>query len=153
MQLGTLCYVRAAGKTLMLHRVKKKNDMHAGKWNGLGGKVEGGETPEACAIREIREESGLEVRNPRLRGILTFPAFSDNVDWYVFLFEIREFSGELIESPEGDLHWIADDDLFDLNLWEGDKIFMRWLDHDRFFSANFRYLESQLVDYQVVFHT
>src|SRR3954447_18904102 len=80
MKLATLCYVRDGvgkkGRTLMLHRIKKANDMHAGKWNGLGGKVEGGESPEECALREVWEESGLRMINPVLRGVITFPQFS-----------------------------------------------------------------------------
>ena len=73
--LATLCYVRHSGRTLMLHRIKKEKDMHEGKWNGLGGKMLDGETPEECVIREVREESGLTIKNPKLRGILTFPKF------------------------------------------------------------------------------
>ena len=121
MKLATLCYVRRNEKTLMVHRIKKQNDMHQGKWNGLGGKLEAGETPEECAIREVFEESGLTIRNPKLKGFITFPGFSNEEDWYTFLFVITEFSGELIESPEGVLKWIEDDRLFELNLWEGDR--------------------------------
>lgn len=79
MKLATLCYIKKDGKTLMLHRIKKKNDMHEGKWNGLGGKFEPGETPEDCVIREIEEESGLNIIKPRLRGLLTFPEFGGKV--------------------------------------------------------------------------
>jgi len=118
MKLSTLCYIRHNGKTLMLHRIKKENDMHQGKWNGLGGKFEEGETPEECAIREIEEESGLKVKNPKLKAFLTFPAFDTIETWYVWLFVIDTFEGELIESNEGVLEWIEDDKLLDLNLWE-----------------------------------
>src|SRR3990172_9255073 len=99
MKLATLCYVRKDGKTLMVHRIKKTNDMHQGKWNGLGGKFEPGETPEQCAIREIYEESGLLVKQPELKGFLTFPGFSNDEDWYAFVFVAHQFSGELIDSP------------------------------------------------------
>jgi 8-oxo-dGTP diphosphatase len=152
MKLATLCYVQRAGRTLMLHRIKKENDIHAGKWNGLGGKLEPGETPEACAIREIREESGLLVRNPRLRGVLTFPAFAHDEDWYAFVFTVTEFSGELIDSPEGVLAWIDDDKLSELNLWPGDHIFLSWLRQERFFSGKFAYVDGELVHHDVVFH-
>ena len=114
MKLATLCYLKANGQTLMLHRIKKQQDMHAGKWNGLGGKFLPGETPEQCAIREVQEESGLTMTNPVLRGILTFPAFSKDEDWYCFLFVGRQFSGELIDSNEGVLAWIDDDKVLDL---------------------------------------
>ncbi|MBS12652.1 MAG: DNA mismatch repair protein MutT [Gemmatimonadetes bacterium] len=152
MKLGTLVYLKQDGKTLMLHRVKKEQDFHEGKWNGLGGKLDPGETPEECAIREVKEESGLDLVDPRLRGIITFPMFDQVDDWYVYLFTGREFSGELIDSPEGNLAWIADDKLLDLNLWEGDYTFLKWLDQDRFFSAKFIYENKELIDHSVVFH-
>lgn len=152
MKLATLCYLRRDGRTLMVHRTKKENDMHAGKWNGLGGKLEPGETPEACAIREIREESGLEARDPRLRGLLTFPEFANNEDWYAFVFEVDQFEGDLIDSPEGDLRWVDDDQVLELNLWEGDHIFLPWLDQAKFFSGKFVYQDGRLLEYAVVFH-
>ncbi|MCB9151780.1 MAG: 8-oxo-dGTP diphosphatase [Caldilineaceae bacterium] len=152
MKLATLCYVKSNKQTLMLHRIKKANDMHAGKWNGLGGKLHPGETPEACAIREIYEESGLRVTNPRLHGIITFPAFSQNEDWYCFLFTATEFTGSLIDSPEGVLAWVDDDKLLGLNLWPGDRIFIPWLANEAFFSAKFEYVNGELVDYDVVFY-
>ena len=152
MKLATLCYVRRNDKTLMIHRVKKENDMHKGKWNGLGGKFEAGETPEECAIREVFEESGLKIANPQLKGILTFPGFANDEDWYAFVYLIREFEGELINSPEGALKWIDDSELMALNLWEGDLIFLPWLDRPGFFSAKFVYKESKLRTHQVVFY-
>jgi 8-oxo-dGTP diphosphatase len=152
MKLATLCYVRHAGQTLMVHRVKKANDMHAGKWNGLGGKLEPGETPEECAVREIYEESGLRVRHLRLKGLLTFPHFAKDEDWYAFIFVCEEFEGELIDSPEGDLQWIPDTKLATLNLWEGDRIFLPWLDRPGFFSGKFVYQDGKLVTHNVVFY-
>ena len=152
LKLATLCYVKTHGQTLMLHRVKKQNDMHAGKWNGLGGKLEPGETPEACVIREVREESGLTITDPVLRGLLTFPAFANNEDWYAFVFVARNFRGQLIDSAEGRLEWIDDERLLDLNLWEGDRIFLRWLDDDAFFSGRFDYVDGRFLRHSVVFY-
>jgi 8-oxo-dGTP diphosphatase len=152
MKLATLCYVKQACRTLMLHRVKKANDMHQGKWNGLGGKLEPGETPEECAIREIREESGLLVEGPELKGLLTFPHFSNEEDWYAFVFVARRFSGTLIDSNEGILAWIDDEKLFDLSLWEGDRIFIPWLEQPGYFSAKFIYQAGRLVDHHVTFY-
>jgi 8-oxo-dGTP diphosphatase len=152
MKLATLAYVRQAGKTLMVHRNKKVNDMHQGRWNGLGGKFEPGETPEECVIREIREESGLVAHHPVLKGFLTFPGFSNDEDWYAFVFVINEFEGELIESPEGDLHWIDDNEIPSLFLWEGDLIFLPWLDQPGFFSGKFTYHDNKLVSHSVVLH-
>lgn len=139
MKLATLCYIKKNNQTLMLYRNKKKNDYHEGKWNGLGGKFEQGESPEQCMHREILEESGLTVESATLRGFITFPMFDGTDDWYVFIYTIEAFSGELIDSPEGELHWINNDKIFELNLWDGDKIFMQWLDQAKIFSAIFYY--------------
>ncbi len=152
MLLATLCYLRHNNHTLMLHRVKKQNDMHAGKWNGLGGKFEAGETPEECVIREVREESGLEIRNPKLVGLLMFPNFK-GADWYVFVFTANEFTGELIESNEGHLQWIPDDEVESLPLWESDHVFLPWIREGKFFSARFVYEENMMKEHEVVFHS
>lgn len=152
MILATLCYVKHNGCTLMVHRNKKANDIHEGKWNGLGGKFEAGESPEECVIREVREESGLAIRDPKLCGLLMFPKFKGN-DWYVFVFTARAFTGDLIDSPEGRLEWIADQDVPALNLWESDHIFMPWIARGDFFSAKFDYTGERLTKYNVIFHT
>ncbi len=136
----------------MLHRVKKPNDIHEGKWNGLGGKLNPGETPEECARREIREESGLEVEKLTWKGLLTFPMFAHDEDWYAFVFIAQAKEGELIESLEGDLCWIDDEKIADLPLWEGDPIFLPWLDRRGFFSAKFNYVNGKFIDYCVDFY-
>jgi 8-oxo-dGTP diphosphatase len=150
--LATLCYIRHNGRTLMLHRIKKKNDMHQDKWNGLGGKLHPGETPEECVKREVREESGLTIEKPRLRGIITFPEFTPGEDWYAFLFTADQFTGELLDSPEGCLEWVADARLCELPMWEGDHIFLKWLEQERFFSAKFVYKDKVLVEHSVIFY-
>lgn len=154
MKLATLCYVmdKNNNSTLMIHRIKKENDYHEDKWNGLGGKFEAGEGPEDCAIREIKEESGLLVKSPRMHGFITFPHFDGIDDWYVFIFTADEFEGNLIDSPEGRLEWIPNDKLTRLNLWEGDKIFLEWLCQDKFFSAKFNYENGKYIDYSVCFY-
>jgi len=151
MILATLCYLKQNGHTLMVHRNKKPNDIHEGKWNGLGGKFEPGESPEECIKREVLEESGLCIRNPRLHGLLMFQNFKGS-DWYVFVFTAREFDGELVDSPEGRLEWIPDEKLVSLNLWPSDQIFFPWLERDRFFSAKFVYDGEKMKSYQVSFH-
>ncbi|KQC08895.1 MAG: DNA mismatch repair protein MutT [Candidatus Cloacimonas sp. SDB] len=152
MILGTLCYIRKNGKTLMLHRNKQKGDFHLGKYNGLGGKLEPGESPEDCVIREIKEESGLNIQDPVLKGIITFPKFDMVNDWYVFLFVADNFTGELIPSPEGELKWVDTERLQELPLWEGDRIFLPWLQQDKFFSGKFCYENKQLKDWKVNFY-
>lgn len=152
MKLATLCYLKMDGKTLMIHRIKKENDMHHGKWNGLGGKLNSGESPEDCVIREVREESGLIISDPLLKGFLTFPRFANDEDWYAFVFVARKIEGQLIESEEGVLKWIDDEHLLNLDLWEGDLIFLPWLERPGIFSGKFIYREGKLVEHNVVFY-
>ena len=138
--LATLCYIERDGKYLMLHRIKKQSDMHKGLWVGLGGKLEPGESPEECVVREVFEESGLTIHDPRLRGILTFPADAGNADWYVFLFSATQFEGEIRECDEGELHWIDKDEVPALPMHEGDRLFLRKLNECKgLFTAKYRY--------------
>ena len=152
--LATLCYVRKDRQTLMLYRNKKKNDIHEGKWNGLGGKFLPGESPEECVIREVKEESGLSLQEPYLRGHITFPEFDGVNDWNVFIFTTYNYKGSLIDSHEGELEWINDERILQLNLWPGDRIFLKWLynEDNNFFSAKFCYEAGKLVDHKVNFY-
>lgn len=152
MKLAVLCYLEKEGKTLMLHRVKKADDYHEGKWNGLGGKFEQGETPEECAKREVLEESGFLMQEPKLKGLITFPMFDKKDDWYVFIYTCDKFTGSLIDSPEGNLEWIPNDKVSELNLWEGDKIFLNWIYQDKFFSAKFIYDNGRYINHEVIFY-
>lgn len=148
----TLCYLRKNGQTLMLYRNRKKNDIHFGKYNGLGGKMDAGESPEECVIREVKEESGLILKKPLFQGILFFPNYHEGEDWLVFAYTGYEFSGELKESEEGELVWVDDEKILNLNLWEGDKIFLPWVLENRLFSAKFVYEDKKLKDYKVTFY-
>ncbi len=154
MKLATLCYVldKKNNKTLMIHRVKKENDYHSGKWNGLGGKFDSGESPEECAIREVYEESGLKIKEPRMHGFITFPNFDGKDDWYVFIFTADNFGGNITDSNEGNLEWIPNEKLAALNLWDGDKIFIEWLSQEKFFSAKFIYEAGKFMNYEVFFY-
>ena len=152
MKLATLCYLKKDGRTLMIHRIKKENDMHHGKWNGLGGKLNPGESPEECVIREVREESGLIISDPLLKGFLTFPKFANDEDWYAFVFVARKIEGQMIESDEGVLKWIDDEKLSKLDLWEGDLVFLPWLERPGIFSGKFIYREGKLVEHTVNFY-
>jgi len=149
MKLATLCYVERDNKYLMLHRIKKENDMHKGLWVGLGGKFEAGESPEDCVIREVYEECGLKIQSPRLRGVMTFPNDFNNEDWYVFLFTATEFSGEVKPCNEGELSWIDKCKLDDIPMHEGDRHFTKWMQEDSgVFSAKFIYENGALKDYR-----
>jgi len=151
-QPAVLCYLKRNKQTLMIYRNKKENDYHKGKWNGLGGKFEVGEFPEDCAKREVFEESGLKLNSLELKGIITFPKFDGIKDWIVFIFISEDFEGEIKDSPEGKIEWIDDDKLLDLNLWEGDIIFLPWLKQEKFFSAKFIYENKKLKNYEVFFY-
>ncbi len=140
----TLCYIEKDGKYLMLHRVKKKNDVNQDKYIGIGGKFLEGETPLECALRETEEETGLDVLNYTYRGIVYFscPPYPDEV---MHLFTATEFKGDLIECDEGDLEWIEKDRLKSLPLWEGDFIFLKLLEENApFFKLELNYQKDSL---------
>ncbi|MHC1683599.1 MAG: NUDIX domain-containing protein [Clostridiaceae bacterium] len=153
MKNSTLCYIEKEGKTLFLHRNKKENDVHKDMFIGLGGKMESGESPEECITREVKEESGLDIISPKLKGILTFPKFKNDEDWYVFLFTASEFTGQLQECNEGELLWIENDEILNLNLSEGDKLFLNWMRSYNFFSAKIVYENKKLIDYNLVIYS
>ena len=150
---STLCYVQRGGETLMLHRNKNVGKIHDDKWNGLGGKMERGETPEDCVVREVREESGLQIRDPRLKGILTFPDFDGVDDWLVFVYVAKEFSGRLkLKGPEGRLAWVPNSRITKLNLWEGDRFFLPHLAGRKFFTGKFIYRNVKYVSHEIAFN-
>ena len=149
LKLATLAYVKQDGHTLML---RKARGYQTGKWNGLGGKFEPGESPEDCLRREVLEESGLTVEKAQLKGFITFPDFDGQDDWYTFVYTVSEFSGRVQASDEGALHWVADAEVLSLNLWEGDRVFWEWLESPQLFSAVFRYQAGEFVGHEVVFY-
>ena len=123
----------------MLHRVKKKNDINKGKWIGVGGHFEYGESPDECLLREVFEETGFKLISYRSRGIITFVYDEDTVE-YMHLYTADSYEGDMVECNEGDLEWIPKKDLYNLELWDGDKIFLRLLDEkDEFFSLKLIY--------------
>ena len=141
----TLCYIERDGSYLLLHRVKKENDLNHDKWIGLGGKFEEGESPEECMLREVKEESGFMLTRWRYRGVVTF--VSD--EWegeLMHLFTADGFEGTLSDCDEGVLEWVPKAELGRLNLWEGDLIFHRLLDENiPFFSLKLCYEGDSLV--------
>ena len=118
---SSLCYIENDNKFLMLYRNKKENDINEGKWIGVGGKFEVGESPEECMIREIKEEAGISVKDYKLRGLITFVC-DDYPTEYMHLFWAKSDEKDVIECDEGELKWIDKDKVLDLNIWEGDKI-------------------------------
>jgi 8-oxo-dGTP diphosphatase len=138
-QLTTLCYMEKDGKYLMMHRVKKKNDINKDKWIGVGGHFEYGESPEECLLREVKEETGLTLLDYKARGIITF-IYGENVVEYMHLFTSDSFEGDLIECDEGELVWVPIDEVQNLPIWEGDKVFFKLLEErDDFFLLKLRY--------------
>lgn len=150
MKMTTLCYIEKEGKYLMLHRVKKHHDINAGKWIGVGGHVENGETPEECLLREVKEETGLTLTAYRLRGLVTF--LSDVCEPELMcVFTADAFDGELIECDEGELAWVDKSDVLALPTWEGDRVFLERLlsGDERFFSIKLRYEGDKLVEKKI----
>lgn len=142
----TLCYIEKDGKYLMLHRVKKVNDLNQDKWIGIGGKFEDKESPEECMLREAYEETGLTLLTPEYRGILTFVSDKWPTE-YIHLFYANNFLGELIDCDEGNLEWVPIQDIYSLPLWQGDKIFLRLIEEKApFFSLKLQYEGESLIN-------
>ena len=146
MKQTTLCYLERGDEYLMLHRTKKKNDENHDKWIGVGGKFEANESPEDCMRREIFEETGLTVTDYRYRGIVTFVSDIYETE-YMHLFTVTDWTGEARECDEGELAWIKKQKLFDLTLWQGDRIFLDLLQKDvPFFSLKLTYRGDDLIE-------
>ena len=143
---STLCYVTRGDEVLMLHRVKKKNDINKDKWIGIGGKFERDESPDECVLREALEETGLTLTSWKCRGVVTFLNTCSEGE-YMYLFSADGFAGELKECDEGDLQWVSRDFLDSLPKWEGDEIFLNLLWQDApFFLLTLRYDGDTLVE-------
>ena len=145
MKNTSLCYIYRGDEVLMMHRIRKKNDLNHDKWIGPGGKFEENESPEECVIREVLEETGLRLTSLQYRGIVTF--VSDLYEGeYMHLFTADGFEGQLTDCDEGELVWIPKSGLAELPQWEGDKIFLRLLDENApFFSLKLVYRGDDLV--------
>ena len=143
---STLCYVTRSDQVLMLHRVKKKNDINHDKWIGIGGKFEPGESPDECLLREAKEETGLTLTSWKCRGVVTF--LSDEAEGeYMYLFTADGFEGDMTECSEGDLQWVSREFLNRLPKWEGDQIFLDLLWQDApFFLLKLRYEGERLAE-------
>ena len=146
MRNTTLCYITRGQEVLLLHRVKKKNDINKDKWIGIGGHFEGEESPDECLLREAKEETGLTLTSWRCRGVVTF--LNDCCEGeFMYLFTADGFEGELKTCDEGDLQWVSREFLYNLPMWEGDKIFLDLLWQDApFFLLKLRYQGDKLVE-------
>ncbi|MBQ8204149.1 MAG: 8-oxo-dGTP diphosphatase [Clostridia bacterium] len=146
MRNTTLCHIERDGKYLMLHRIKKKNDLNQNKWVGIGGKFEDKESPEQCNAREVFEETGLTLKSADYRGIVTFVSDKWETE-YMHLFVSKSFEGEIKECDEGVLRWIDKEELLTLPLWIGDKIFLKLINNDKqpFFSLRLEYVGEELI--------
>ena len=145
-KLTTLCYIEKGDSYLMLHRVSKKHDVNKDKWIGIGGHFEENESPEECLLREAKEETGLTLTSWKFRGIVTFISEGWNTE-YMCLYTADGYEGEIIPCNEGVLEWIRKEDLLKLNLWEGDKIFLKLLQENApFFSLKLAYMGDVLTE-------
>ena len=142
---SSLCYLYRGNQVLMMHRTRKKNDMNHDKWIAIGGRFEAGERPEECALREVREETGLTMIAPAYRGVVTF--INDRYETErMHLFTADRFEGEMTDCDEGELVWIPKEQMDALPQWEGDRIFHRLLDEGiPFFELELNYSGEKLL--------
>lgn len=145
LRLTTICYIEKDDKYLMLHRTKKENDQSHDKWLGVGGKFEENESPDECVVREVKEETGLNLLSYRLRGVMTFVSDMWETE-YMFIYTADKFEGKLTECDEGELLWIEKSKILDLKLWEGDILFLKKLMEDcGFFTIKVQYQGEKLI--------
>jgi 8-oxo-dGTP diphosphatase len=144
--LTTLCYIQHEDSYLMMHRVKKEKDVNKDKWIGVGGHFEASESPEECLLREVFEETGLTLTSWRLRGVITFVSDIYPTE-YMFLYTADGYTGKMKVCNEGNLEWVKKSDVYQLPIWEGDKVFFRLLEErEECFSLKLRYEGDKLVE-------
>ena len=155
-ELTTLCYIEKDNKYLMMHRVKKEKDINKDKYIGVGGHFEYGESPDECLLREVKEETGLTLLEYKARGVVTFIYGDKNrpeerIVEYMHLYTATEFEGKMIDCDEGELEWIDKSAVYELPIWEGDKIFFRLLEErEDYFSLKLVYSETdELIETEI----
>lgn len=140
-----LLYLEKNDEYLFLYRNKKQNDFNKGKYVGIGGKIEDGESVEEALLRETKEEIGVEIKSYKYRGIINF----SNIE-IMHLFTSSDFVGEIKECNEGTLRWIKKNKISELPMWEGDMIFFNLLKENApFFRLYLKYDGDKLVDWRV----
>lgn len=148
MQLTSLIYLQKEHQTLFLLRNKKKDDINSGKWIGIGGKLEAGETVLDCAKRETYEETHYTMHSARFVGTVTFCDVKNHYEEMMFLFTSEDFSGECSSCDEGELFWIDNDKISSLSMWEADPYFLAWLKDDRVHCGKAIYEGDHLVRFE-----
>ena len=144
MDYTVLCYLKKDNQYLFMLRNKEKNDLNEGKWIGIGGHIEPRETKEEALIREVKEETGFTIKSFSYRGEILF--INNDYQEIMYIFTSDDFAGEMIECDEGELSWIDKDKILDLNLWEGDRYFLKpLLNSDKMIKMEMRYKDKQLV--------
>ena len=144
MDYTVLCYLKKDNQYLFMLRNKEKNDLNEGKWIGIGGHIERGETKEEALVREVKEETGFTINSFSYRGEILF--INNDYQEIMYIFTSDDFTGEMIECDEGELSWIDKDKILDLNLWEGDRYFLKpLLNSDKMIKMEMRYKDKQLV--------
>lgn len=141
----TLCYIFKDDQVLMLYRNKKENDVHEGKWNGLGGKVEVNETTLECVIREVLEESGLKIVEPILIGACYYSNFN-GIEEMMYVYVAKQYEGKISECDEGELHWMMKNEIMNLNVWESDRLFLPYVLDEKFFIGLFEYNNLKFIE-------
>lgn len=144
MDKTVMIYLEKDNQYLMLYRNKKKKDINKNKYIGVGGHVEKGETPDQALIREVKEETGLDLLSFIKRGLVYFVLNGYEEEMYIYT--SLDFKGELIECNEGDLLWVDKDKVMSLPIWEGDKYFLKYLlEEDKYFVMRLIYEDDKLI--------
>ena len=139
------CYLIRGDEFLLLYRNKKKNDFNKGKYIGVGGHIELGETPSEAINREVKEETNFDIVNKDLRALIIF--YFDEFEEHMYLYTCKDFKGEMKECDEGTLRWVNINEFKNIPMWEGDKYFIEPLiNNEPYFEMSFLYKGDKLLE-------